>query len=303
MILNTSPNNNSDEILSNNSICGVFTAFNPDADFEKNVSIVSAQLKHIIIVDNSPNPRDMFVGQENIDVIKNRVNLGIAKALNIALESAISKKYKWAITFDQDTIAHEGIVAKLIDIAKRIDKYSKLAVLGSNYINKISRGPGLPDYRPDNDYIEPNTVITAGSLMNLDIFKEIGEFREDFFIDNVDDEYCLRARKHGFYIYRTSEPLMDHIIGNPMQQELLGRKPHSMNAPPFRYYYMTRNIIIMARLYGKFDKPWLIAALKTIGFHFTLALVTEPDKLKKVKMISKGIFDATFNRMGMRVTP
>jgi len=38
-------------------------------------------------------------------------------------------------------------------------------------------------------------VITSGSLLPLATYADIGPFREEFFIDFVDTDYCFRARK------------------------------------------------------------------------------------------------------------
>ena len=37
-------------------------------------------------------------------------------------------------------------------------------------------------------------------MYNLKIYKQVGLFRDDFFIDYIDTEYCLRIRQQGFNI-------------------------------------------------------------------------------------------------------
>jgi len=49
----------------------------------------------------------------------------------------------------------------------------------------------------------------------------IGVFREEFFIDRVDFEYCLRAKARGYCVIRTRKPLMSHTIGTPTAHRLL----------------------------------------------------------------------------------
>ena len=44
-------------------------------------------------------------------------------------------------------------------------------------------------------YIIPDYVITSGSIITIAAYKEIGPFNNEMFIDFIDIEWCLRARK------------------------------------------------------------------------------------------------------------
>ncbi len=58
-------------------------------------------------------------------------------------------------------------------------------------------------------------MITSGSFVQLDILREIGGFKDELFIDSVDDEYCMRARDHGFAIIEATAFGTEHKIGAP----------------------------------------------------------------------------------------
>src|SRR4030095_5315976 len=61
--------------------------------------------------------------------------------------------------------------------------------------------------------IERRTVITSGTLLSLNAYDAIGRFRDDFFIDGIDHEYCLRARAKRYRILLMLAPLLVHSIG------------------------------------------------------------------------------------------
>jgi rhamnosyltransferase len=45
-------------------------------------------------------------------------------------------------------------------------------------------------------------VMTSGCLTNLAIWDESGGFSDELFIDEVDHDYCLNVRRHGYRVVR-----------------------------------------------------------------------------------------------------
>src|SRR6202044_2225279 len=97
---------------------------------------------------------------------------------------------------------------------------------------------------------EVKSVITSGSLIPLAVHAAVGAFRDEFFIDYVDSEYCFRARAQGYRVIRTTQPLMSHTIGAPTRHSLLGLSKWTTNHSPDRRYYIARNDTVMLREYG-----------------------------------------------------
>ncbi len=69
-------------------------------------------------------------------------------------------------------------------------------------------------------------AISSGSLFNLPALKKIGWHNEDYFVDCVDYELCLRARRCGFKIgLIKNAPDFDHVTEQPDQTvTLFGKK-------------------------------------------------------------------------------
>ena len=103
-----------------NNICAVIVTYHPDKDLPQRVSKISPQVDCVILVDNNSNPEAQkmlhdLAQQEQIVLIKNEKNLGIATALNRGVTWAKEHAYKWFLTFDQDTTAESFMVDTLTE--------------------------------------------------------------------------------------------------------------------------------------------------------------------------------------------
>src|SRR5205823_9651810 len=139
---------------------------------------------------------------------------------------------------------------------------NRIAVIGADHdhpfhFKKRQRFPSEGAYR------EMRTVITSGSLINLSIYKELGRFRDDLFIDSVDDEYCMRARDRGFAVIEATTFGIAHEIGKPKIVQLLGKPRSISNHSPVRRYYMARNRTSLAAKYFFRDPAWSFLLLKS----------------------------------------
>ena len=81
-----------------------------------NINAIYSQVDKLIIVDNkSENLNDIeyFVEKyENIILIKNNDNLGIAKALNQIMEVGLCERADWVLTLDQDSVVSKFLISE-----------------------------------------------------------------------------------------------------------------------------------------------------------------------------------------------
>ena len=61
---------------------------------------------------------------------------------------------------------------------------------------------------------ESDHLISSGSLIRLDVFDKVGLMLEELFIDFVDIEWGMRAKKNGYICYIANNVLMKHSIGD-----------------------------------------------------------------------------------------
>jgi rhamnosyltransferase len=282
--------------LSINDICAVVVTYHPDPDFPGRVAIIAEQVGRVVIVDNGSDSLavEMLYRislQPNIHLILNHDNLGIATALNQGVRCAKHGGYAWALTFDQDTVAEAKMVDTLLGVYASFDQKSKLAVLGSNYWTENGRKPPFPEEINQYAWTEEIDVITSGSFISIAAFEVIGSFRDIFFIDRVDTEYCLRARSKGFKIILTQMPIMRHSIGASSTHRLLCKRTGTTNHSPLRRYYYARNLFILAREYWRAEPVWVRSRLYAWAKAIVLLCLFESDRLTKLKSIAAGVFD------------
>ena len=276
----------------------------PSADIVSKVNRIFAQgVTEVIIVDNTPD--DYFFSVLSLGlfdhmprVIRNKKNLGVARALNQGMEMARDLGYKWVVAFDQDTTVAADFFSQMAQVYERISSGTGrlIAVLGPNYIDQVLQSPA---YTVDwsVEATEVRDVITSGSLLSVEVFSSLGGFDEKLFIDMVDTEYCFRVRRAGYMVWRTSKPLMEHSLGSLTSQSFLGFRFNVTNHLPQRRYYIFRNTLYMVWNYKSYDPQW---ALKMMVDYlpkvFIKACVFETKRWQNFLYILRGSRDAFLAR-------
>ena len=188
----------------------------------------------------------------------------------------------------------------------------RLGLIGSRF-----ELPGIPthelpqrlrDVRPKATssatprYAERETVITSGSLLALAVFRRVGRMREDFFIDAVDFEYCLRLRRYGYKVIETLLPTLIHPIGVPTVQRVFGRLIVTTNHSPLRRYYIVRNRLLLARAYFFSEFSWVMNSLWALVKETAIVLLAEKERGRKMAATLRGLAHGLANRRGPLAT-
>jgi rhamnosyltransferase len=289
--------------VSKADVCAVVVTYHPDPGFPDRLDRVRRQVGRVVVVDNgsSPQARGMLrnMAGSDVELILNDANLGVATALNQGVGRARDLSFRWTLTLDQDSIVEPLLVDALLEAVTNYPAREKIAVVGSNYIDETRGKTLVPDLPEGPNFVEQTTVITSGSLLSLDAYQQVGPFRDDFFIDHVDDEYCLRALSKGYKVVLCRKTGIRHSIGGAISKRMFGLKLWSSDHSPARRYYMTRNF---SRLMGEylFQQPgWLLSRLfRHVVFAFLMVLL-EGNRREKVRHMATGIAHGILGRMGM----
>jgi len=293
-------------VVKMSNCCAVLTTFNPDEGLSVRIDRIIKQVNEVVIIDNHSNDLGLSIlidmaSKKGLHFIYNKANLGIASALNQGIRWAKEKNYRYVVMLDQDSVIDDDMVQKLYESYENLSRKERIAIVGSNYIDPISKRALLEvRFRDKQPFIEVKTVITSGSFMSLSTFQEIGPFRDEFFVDFVDIEYCLRARAKGIKIMLLSKPVMQHSIGAVTTHRLLWRDTGSSNHSPIRRYYMARNHVVLAKEYLFTDPVWTVQSLYSRLKSIILMCLFENNKLLKMKYTALGIVDglrSNFNRI------
>jgi rhamnosyltransferase len=235
----------------------------------------------------------------NVTAIFNSRNVGVAAALNQGVREARARGYEWALTLDQDTVAEPFLVAALRGVLGTIPPHRRVAAIGSNYYEH-GTGRLFHDLGAEDAWVDAVVVMTSGSLISLPAYEAIGGFRDEFFIDMVDTDYCLRARALGFRVVLSLTPTMKHSIGRMTLHRLLWTQVTTTNHDPARRYYMMRNHAALIREYMFREPVWVLRSTLSRINRTLLMCVYETQRWSKLKATAKGAIDGFLWRFERR---
>jgi rhamnosyltransferase len=279
--------------------------YHPDAEFPARLAGILRQVAALVIVDNGSDAELAMLRQAASDprvtLVLNRENLGVARALNIGMQRASTLGLSWALLFDQDTLADGDLVETLLAIHDSFPA-GRLGLIGCRF--RTLEG-SAPEPKPDDPAAPPwadvEYVITSGSLLPMAAYSAIGPFREEFFIDYVDLDYCKRAAALGLRVIQSRRALMTHSIGAPTQHRWLWMLKSTTNHSAERRYYGARNKTVMLREYGNYRRgSWLLKSLLSCLKICKRVLLYEDAKISKLRALLSGWWDGVHGRLGPR---
>ena len=272
-------------------IAGTVVLYRPDDDVLINIKSYLSNLSVLYVVDNSEVANEEIVGQilklEKTVYICNGENLGIAKALNIAAEKAIVDGYDLLLTMDQYSNAFPEMIDRMLECVQNVDM-SKIGIIAPFHLLDLDNA------RPGDDDCEIVPVtMTSGNLLNLSVYQSVGPFLNEFFIDFVDIEYCLRLKQKGFVVVQANRAILKHSLGNITRVKVLNKQLRTSNHSPLRRYYGTRNRFFVWEKYKDVDVAQYSIALDKKSFRGEVRniLLIEKDKISKILMVYKGYKD------------
>jgi rhamnosyltransferase len=142
-------------------------------------------------------------------------------------------------------------------------------------------------------------LLGSGCLVNLDAWRAVGGYNEQFFMDHVDSDFCLRLRRAGYQIVCCNQVVMPHRLGASRVHVLLGRRFLVNHHPPARRYTMARNTVGLCCLYGR-DFPGLRRrqARELTGLAIKI-LLFERRKGAQLIAIIRGLWDGFRGRQSL----
>ncbi|MBT8861767.1 glycosyltransferase family 2 protein [Lactobacillus delbrueckii subsp. bulgaricus] len=265
-------------------IAGVVT-YNPRITLlQKNLSALRELVDRVIVVDNgSVNLTDIkkiIGGIGSISLIENQRNLGIARALNEIMETAIEYEYSWVLTMDQDSVVPTNLVSEYV---KYLD--SSVGMLCPIIFDRNKNQ--LP-----TTYLGTHEVkecITSGSLVNVSAWQKVNGFDEKMFIDGVDFDFCERIKKTNYRILEVGTVVLSHAIGNITMRKFFFWDVAVKNHSAFRKYYIARNTIYLAKKNGNVARQ--IKSYLQVAKQVSIVIMYEQDKKRKLIAICRGMIE------------
>jgi rhamnosyltransferase len=287
-----------------NGVCAIVVTYHPHPDVVANIEKTREQVEALLVIDNGSSALELallLAAQQKLefDLIQNHANLGVAAAFNRGVRLAISHGHHFVVLFDQDSIISAGFIAAMLDCHKSHPQRATVVLVTPKHIEPETGFWERPPFANDGS---PLTAMTSGSLMPVESFERCGGFEEDLIIDRVDDEYCLRARSKGYILALCEKAILYHSVGKPRMHSFLGIKTvKATHHSAARYYYLSRNRIVMIRRYWRQYPRWSYFQARSILRDLVVNFVVEDRRWAKLCTTLRGVLDGLRGRLGMVV--
>lgn len=296
--------------IKKNNICGIIVTYNIGENYLDNFNSLKNQVDKIVIIDNNSCKKTLNIilkiknnNPNKVILIKNNKNFGLAKAQNQGIEYAIKNNYDWVLLLDHDSLLDHDMIKKMskkynplsenrkkriglvspVIFDKNTNEYSKIIIKDNYLIKRIN------PLKVENKYVvSALTVIASGSLIKTKVLKEIGVMREDFFIDYIDIEFCLRLKENNYNIMVVINSILRHELGERKTIKFGIFKITPQFHSPSRLYYIFKNRTIIWKKYY-FKQPVYIIYDILVSIYDIIRIFFEDNKLSKFKMIFKGL--------------
>lgn len=267
------------------NVGGVVVVYNPCSldMLLANVATYADFVSRLFVVDNSDEPNSELIRRlpQNCEYHSMNGNVGIAEALNFGMERCRNSRCEWVLTMDQDTAFDSGL-----------EGYSR-AIEKTDRKNVAVLAPSILGDSESSGMVEVEKVIQSGALINLKAFGEVGRFRNDYFIDYVDYEFCKRAASiHGFKIFVLSDVIIRHANGDHFTGSFCGWRYKYKFSSPIRMYYQMRNGLDYVMRYRDWGQMSIL--MKLIG----KTILVAGEKRLRFRYLYRGFQDYRKNRFG-----
>ncbi|AFM14713.1 glycosyltransferase family 2 protein [Turneriella parva] len=291
----------------------VVITYNPDREIVGRLMAIRRECGKVYVIDNGSEPASLKALRQaakkaRVQLVELGENTGIAHAQNVGLERAFTAGAEGVLLFDHDSVptagyaqamrsAYTGLRARLgspvilggrvFDVNKR--EFARHPVYTRFGFSRRTVGPGK--------ILGPALmVIASGSYVSREIYERVGGMREDFFIDYVDWEFCLRAKEQGgFQTYITGDAVLEHARGVRTGRRVFRFVVYPPGYSVFRYGFIFRNRARMLREYCFKNRAFVFFEFASLA-RDVLLLFAEPRPWRLLVIAGRAWFRGLFWR-------
>lgn len=292
-------------------IYAVMVAYRPDLEvIRTSLMSVVAQVERVVLVDNTEGYSKINLAwlrtlSPKIILIDNKQNKGLATAFNQGIDYALARKVDYVMLMDQDSQLEPSTVQTLLSGHQRLSNSHRVAAVGPCYVNShTGQVSAFSRYGfPFNERIYPSSgetvacdfLISSGSLISARALNDIGKMDDALFIDSVDIEWCMRAKKKDWEIYGVGAARMRHTLGDRVHRIPFNMGNITVHSPQ-RLYLMTRNRVALYRRNAT-PRLWIAQDIPRLLFKFIrLSLFVSP-RVKNARAMYRGFRDGLAGRL------
>ncbi len=292
-------------------VCAVIVAFNPEEDhLGELLRECLDQCDGVVLVNNGSSLALELEHQDRLHIINMRENIGLAAAQNLGVGWAACQDFAFVWFLDQDSWPESGLVISLRRAFIQLESYGDLPAAVGPYLLDHRDGVVVPFVRfhawgikriyldPGLRHIKSDFLISSGLFTSIKRFQTIGHWEEALFIDNVDLEWCFRAKSKGFNCYGVNQARLSHTLGESLMRLrfMRGHIPIYFHSP-VRHYYMMRNRITLYRR-SYIPLSWKIQDLPRALLKTLLFCIVFGPRRQNLKFTFRGVWDGLRGRLG-----
>ena len=274
----------------NSGVVAVIVTYRPEhGALLRLLAALNGQVDLVVIVDNGADRTLaglLAAPPGDIEYIDCGENVGLGAAQNRGIVRARQLNKEFVLLLDQDSEPAADMVERLVTACHhQQESGAAVAAVGPVFFDQQRamalsfiqrRGVRFVRARCEHEHglVPVDDLISSGSLIPLASLDVIGMMNEGLFIDYVDTEWIIRARRLGFQSFGVCAAKMRHRLGDATLK-LLGRTVTLRT--PLRHYYMFRNAFWLYRqrempigwkladifrlsarflVYGLYGRPW-----------------------------------------------
>ena len=143
----------------------------------------------------------------------------------------------------------------------------------------------------DEDLPVVTSVITSGSLVSLRAWQAVGGFDESFFIDYVDNDFCLRVITAGYRVCVSHGAFLEHQLGARTRHSAMGHDFRPTHHSPLRHYFMARNRLAMWRRHAVNHSHWAFFDAGFAAYNYFRVALFESERVRKFQAMVLGTWD------------
>lgn len=296
-------------------VCAVVVAFNRCEMLRQCLEHLRAQsrpLDAILVVNNASTDgtsamvRSEFPGVTLLDLPENG---GGAGGFHAGMKHGFEAGFDWLWLMDDDVLASPDALEKMMAQSAEGDVLVPLQQDSVGRVYGVTLWAGrmvevtkevLGGARPlAGDYL----FAFAGPVVSRRVIERIGLPRAEFFIWFDDAEYSLRVHEAKLRVRVVPQARLSHDVGGqPKTLKLLGRSIIRIVPAPWKLYYGTRNMlsVILRRPVSTRRRQRMLLQFCLSQVYQGLLDLTEEDRLQRLKMRGRGIWDGVTGDLGKK---
>ncbi len=283
-------------------ITALVTAYHPD---ERLVTVVRSALEScqwVIVIDNTPlgvPSASEAIDDPHVRVERSGLNQGLAMAFNTGLDE-LPDGTEAVLFLDQDSQLPPELVPGL---ARNLQQDPTIGAIGPAPYD-AETGQGYDRFEGMHDVLADRfSLITSGMLVRRTCFDLVPHFRTDFFVDWVDNDFCLKLRRAGARVVLDRSSRLPHSIGDGRTYRFLFWKTRILHYAPWRRYWIARNGLILFRENVTTFPSWGLEYLLYMARTVVNMAIFGPDRLTHLRAFGLGLRHALSGKVASEYLP